>query len=76
MKINGIEINQVVIEAVIERMKAEAFKASELEAVAVKLGVPTREGTAMRVADRLIQREKKAGNIALSRPYWAWVGAK
>lgn len=75
MKVNGKEIEQSIVDACLARMKKEPFKAIEIEGICSRMGIETLYGTAMRVADRIIQRERKAGNIELSnRPFWAWVG--
>lgn len=67
-----------LLAALIARMKAAPFKAADIEAEAIRLGVPCwsahREPVAMRVADRLIQRERKAGRLRLQRPLWVRVG--
>ncbi len=74
----GHAISVEIQEALVAKMKAEPFKASSIEAEAVRMGVPNltakREPVAMRAADRVIQRERKAGNIELRRPSWVWVG--
>lgn len=75
MKVNGKEVDQAVIDACIERMKTEPFKAMEIEALCTRMGIDWKSGDAMRTADRIVQRERKAGNIELTnRPYWFWVG--
>lgn len=75
MKVNGKQVEQAVIDACITRMKQGAFKAMEIEALCTRMGVDWKSGNAMRVADRIIQRERKAGNIELTnRPYWFWFG--
>lgn len=81
MQVYGITISEEVLAALVKRMKSGSrFKAIDLEAEAARLGVPhrsaNREAVAMRVADRLIQRERKANNIRLDRPYWVWIGPK
>lgn len=64
--------------ALIARMKAGTSRAADLEAEAIRLGLPersaNRDPVAMRVADRIIQRESKAGNIEFKRPDWVWCG--
>lgn len=76
MVVMGFEVGEDVVAAIISRMQNGNFVAGELEAIAIKMGVPEEKGTAMRVADRLIQREKKAGNAVFARPTWDWVGPK
>jgi hypothetical protein len=76
MEVNGREVAQEVIDKCIFRMKSAPFKASEIETICANMGVESRHGSAMRLADRLIQRERKSGNIELkTRPYWFWVPA-
>lgn len=74
----GHTVTEEIQVALLSKMKSGPFKASELEAEGVRLGLPTlsahREPVAMRVADRIIQRERKAGRIELKRPYWVWRG--
>lgn len=82
----GQEISAEVQEALLKRMKQAAFTSAELADEAVRLGIPRHldqgrrfwadSSLAHRVADRLIQRQRKAKNIALQkRPVWVWVGA-
>ncbi|WP_413460664.1 hypothetical protein [Herbaspirillum huttiense] len=63
--------------ALIAKMKQGPFKAAAIQAEACRLGLPefsdSRQPVAMRAADRIIQRERKAGNIELRRPFWVWV---
>jgi len=74
----GQTIGEQLQAALLARMKAGPFKASDIEAEACRLGVPRltdwSESVAMRAADRIIQRERKAGNIRLLKPHWVWVG--
>lgn len=81
MQVYGITISEEVLSALVSRMKnGSSFKAIDLEAEATRPGVPhrrkNREAVAMRVADRLIQRERKANNIRFDRPDWVWIGQK
>jgi hypothetical protein len=78
MQIHETKIEESALIACIARMKSAPFKASDIAKVAVENGVPEsvgREYIACRVADRLIQRQRKAGNIKVGSPYpkWAWV---
>lgn len=74
----GHTISTEIQAALVAKMKAGPFRASNIEAEAIRLGVPYmaehREPVAMRAADRVIQRERKAGNIELRRPVWVWIG--
>lgn len=74
MKINKHKIEDVVLGACVKRMKSLPFKAADIEAVAEVYGVP--KWVACRVADRLIQRHRKAGSVKVGSPYptWTWVG--
>lgn len=80
MYVHGLPITEQIQGALIARMQAGPFKAMDLEEEAVRLGLPRcseeRAPVAMRTADRMIQRERKAGNIELKRPFWVWCGAK
>ena len=73
----GYDVSTDVQALLIQKMKSAPFLASDIENEAIRLGVPSsnrRECIAMRLADRLIQRERKSGNIELRRPAWVWVG--
>ncbi len=76
--VHGYSISEAIQAALVERMKEGLFKAEAIEKEACRLGVPLfsekREPTAMRTADRIIQRERKRGNIKLERPFWRWIG--
>lgn len=70
MKIKGVEIT----EAQIQKMKTsmqKRFRASDVIAAAEAAGVQPGE-IAMRAADRLIQKQRKAKAIRIidSGPYW------
>jgi hypothetical protein len=78
VKVEGHEVSQDAIDACIARMKNGGyFRAFEIEGIVERAGLP-KSISAMRVADRIIQRERKAGNITTCtiRPYWKWVGPK
>ncbi|MFM0163901.1 hypothetical protein PQR39_26240 [Paraburkholderia sediminicola] len=82
MKVKGVEIPQAVQDAAVAFMKAEhsltTFKVQGL--VARLMSMKHGDEVAMRVADRLMQRERKAGNIGPSDStrarshYWKWIG--
>lgn len=78
MNVYGCVVTVAVQQAIVNKMKEGPFKASTLEAEACRLGVPAstgdREPAAMRLVDRLIQRERKAGHIAFSAGQWSWIG--
>lgn len=56
MKVNGITIEQEVIDAAIARMRADGFKASEIEALIKREAGLRSSEVANRAADRIIQR--------------------
>lgn len=74
MKVLGYEVPQSVIDNCIIRMKYEdRFRLSNIISVAILAGAPAGE-ISYRIADRLIQRERKAGNIVLIYSAWTWIG--
>jgi fructose-1-phosphate kinase PfkB-like protein len=71
MKVKGIEITEAQIQAMLDAM-SDRFRASDLEAAAVKAGA-VGEGVALRAADRLLQQQRKKGVIQTlpeDKPYW------
>lgn len=69
MKVNGKEVPPKVIDACLERTRSERFRCSDIIEAARDSGVKGLEYT--RIADRLIQRERKAKRIrAVDYPYW------
>ena len=75
MKIYGIEITEVQIEACLKRMRSHGeFMAGDIAAHVVDriadANSSVRENVAYRLADRLIQRERKAGRIKYDGKYW------
>ena len=78
MIVNGFEVPREA-EAVCIKVMHESveFRASDIEQAAQKAGVPhsgPSQGLCGRIADRLIQRERKAKRIkATNYPYWQWV---
>ncbi|WP_338924515.1 hypothetical protein V0M98_33410 (plasmid) [Pseudomonas silesiensis] len=71
MKVKGIEVTDAQISAMIDAM-ASHFRASDVEAAAIKAGVPDADMIALRAADRLIQQRRKKGLIKIvgKGPYW------
>lgn len=76
MNVHGYEVPQTVIDAVMAAMSGK-FTASTLEDAAVESGAPRTIGSgysikycASRIADRLIQRERKAGRIKFAEKTW------
>jgi hypothetical protein len=77
VKVQGIEVSQAHIDACLERMKrGDYFRAYFIASAAYDAGVSSGE-VASRLADRLIQRERKAGRIIpVNRSgLWKYVGA-
>lgn len=75
MKIYGIEITEAQIEACLKRMRSHGeFMAGDIAAHVIDriadANSKVREDVAYRLADRLIQRERKAGNIKFNGKYW------
>lgn len=73
MKVQGLEVHEAQIAMCIDAMKAmtNGFRASHIVAAATKSGFEF----PMRLADRLLTREKKAGNIEVrSGNWWHWIG--
>lgn len=77
MIINGKEIPQHVIDLCEARMMEGPFRARALSDIAATNGVWDKYGINHRVADRLIQKHRKAGNIhLLTNVTWVWRVAK
>ena len=87
MKVQGLEVDPMIEQEALWRMRQPgAFSATDvanmLYVVVAKymLGIvpPERQVEfTMRCTDRLIQREKKAGNIELhGKRQWKWVGPR
>jgi hypothetical protein len=76
LTVQGVVVTADHQQLLVERMKVGSFKASNLETYAESLGFDRSDGLAMRVADRLIQRERKAGNVELSNRQWSWKGPR
>jgi len=82
--VKGTEIPGTVQATAIELMKhRHTFTAFAVACeIARCMGCDCMDEVAYRGADRLVQRERKAGNIGPSDPsrnrssYWRWVGAK
>ena len=69
MKVQGRDITPEQIEACLQRMRAAPFEAFQISHVAYESGVKPGD-VAARLADRLIQRERKAGTIVRSHLLW------
>lgn len=79
MRIYGVEIPQIIQDAVIKNMKGQ-FVARELEGIVIQMGLPkyVNQGRyghkvyfASRVVDRLLQQERKKGSIRWEKTYWS-----
>ena len=78
MKIKDYDVPQNVIDACEARMRMQPFKAADITKTAVLCGVPESIGydyVAHRVADRLIQKHRKAGNLRMidRKPTWEFL---
>ena len=71
MKVLGYTVSPEIEAACLERMMFQGwFTASMIEDCAHKAGAPL--FVCHRIADRLIQRERKAGRIKRHGRGWAW----
>ena len=70
MNVRGIEITQEQIDVAVSRMKSVEFSFFEIVKLLEKAGVPGADGVSDRAADRLIQRERKAGNVRYIGKSW------
>lgn len=74
MKILGFEVTPEIETACLERMRRGPFTAGAISMAALRAGAPNdAKWTHARIADRLIQRERKAGNITFDGRAWSWV---
>lgn len=80
MIVHGISVCDAQLGAALDRMKAGAFTLGDLVDCLVSAGVPLKShvgflarDVAGRAADRLIQRERKAGRIVLDGRQWAMI---
>lgn len=73
MVVSGYEVPDKVLKALDSVvLSGELFRAGDLQAAAEAAGVPAKDGVSMRVADRYIQKAKRAGQIQLAKtkPFW------
>ncbi len=70
MRVKGVEVTEAQIQMVLRSMQSR-FRAADVIAAAEAAGVARGE-VAMRTADRLIQKQRKAKQIRIvdSGPYW------
>ena len=78
MKIKNYDVPQRAVEACESRMRSGQFKAADITKTAMIEGVPEIIGweyVANRVADRLIQKHRKAGSIRMvdRKPTWEFL---
>lgn len=73
MVVNGYAVPRQIEDAIMRRMRMERdpFRAQDLQLIAESGGAPVL-GVSNRIADRLIQRERKAGNIRFRDGRWRW----
>ncbi|MES2935197.1 MAG: hypothetical protein V4805_17115 [Pseudomonadota bacterium] len=76
MTVQGFDVAPGQLAGLLGRMKEGAFSVTEIEALAKANGIPSKGDIAIRLAERLIRREEKAGNIMPSGQIWLWVGEK
>ena len=74
MQVLGRRISPSILLKLRERMQESPISAEGLESVANDQGLSRKDDLAMRVTERLIQRERLAGNIMLEGITWIWVG--
>lgn len=68
--VDGKPVTEEQEQAALARMKMASFTCAEIIAEVRSHG----SSSAVRVADRLIQRERKAGNIKFDGRRWHWTG--
>ena len=79
MKVKGVAITQVQIDAAMERMKQGPFRIADIYAVGWKAGVAAGE-VGYGFANNVIRKFKRAGKIdcgiraKLPYPLWKWIG--
>lgn len=81
MRVRGIEITEAMQQAAVLEMRRAKFTAPNIYAAMVSAEMLDKAemlpGDVRRVAvSRLIQRERKAGNIEWNGFIWKWVGPK
>jgi len=69
MHIGHYEVSSDTVERAISMMKPDGFTSVELEKALVDLGVPSGE-TAMRAADRALQRAKRKKQLVYVNRRW------
>lgn len=77
MIVHGFVVTPDVQRSLIARMMDRPFTAADIELEGLKNGVPGVLGghyVLNRVCDRVLQQQRKAGNIAREGRGWRWVG--
>jgi hypothetical protein len=70
MRVNGVEIPQEVVDRCVTAMKSIGlFTSGQIEVISQHV-------ESYRLVDRLLQRERKAGNIEYSKGEWRWIGPR
>ncbi len=72
MIVHGFVVTNAVQCELIARMMREPFQCIDIYESARREGVPFERDIALRLADRLIQRERKAGHIVRAGRAWRW----
>lgn len=70
MNVHGVEITEDQIEQAHRRMMEAPFTANQIIATLERAGVPDKGDVAMRAADRLIQKARKAGKVEFRDRQW------
>ncbi len=73
MIVLGNTVPPAMIAACIKRMRARSFTACDIEQTAWECNSSISNVVLYRIADRMIQRERKAGNIRYANKLWTWV---
>lgn len=78
LRVHGHVVSVEVQQGLLEKMRERPFKAEDLEAEAVRLGVCKfsevyREPVAMRAVYRILRKERQAGRIKYVHQRWVWV---
>lgn len=70
MNVHGVEITAEQIDKANQRMMEGPFTAYQIIVTLERAGVPDKGDVAMRAADRLIQKARKAGKIEFRDKQW------
>lgn len=72
MKVNGQEVSPAIEASCMERMRQAPFKSASIVAAIDRAHKDFLES--YRTADRILQRERRAGNIEFDGKTWRWIG--